>query len=72
MAHGWPLAQADRKTLYGLYGARGYTDYPSYIEQTVAAPPKQPMTQASFSAGALDLEIEQASEAEARSALPLW
>lgn len=69
MAHGWPLAQADRKTLYGLYGARGYTDYPSYIEQTVAAAPKQPMTQASFSAGALDLEIDQASEAEARSAL---
>ncbi len=69
MAHGWPLAQAERKTLYGLHGARGYTDYPRYIEQTVAAPPKQLMTRASFSADALDRESEQASEAEARSTL---
>lgn len=28
LAHGWPLAQAQRETLYGLHGARGYTDYP--------------------------------------------
>ena len=30
MAHGWPLAQARRETLYGLHGAAGYTDYPRY------------------------------------------
>lgn len=30
MVHGWPLAQAQRETLYGLHGARGYTDYPRY------------------------------------------
>jgi 2,4-dienoyl-CoA reductase-like NADH-dependent reductase (Old Yellow Enzyme family) len=33
MAHGWPLAQPDRETLYGLHGARGYTDYPRYADQ---------------------------------------
>lgn len=37
MAHGWPLAQAQRETLYGLHGARGYTDYPRYAEPTGAA-----------------------------------
>jgi 2,4-dienoyl-CoA reductase-like NADH-dependent reductase (Old Yellow Enzyme family) len=35
MAHGWPLAQADRATLYGLHGARGYTDYPQYTVREV-------------------------------------
>jgi 2,4-dienoyl-CoA reductase-like NADH-dependent reductase (Old Yellow Enzyme family) len=33
MANGWPLAKVQRETLYGLYGARGYTDYPCYNEQ---------------------------------------
>jgi N-ethylmaleimide reductase len=33
MAKGWPLAKAERETLYGLHGARGYTDYPRYAEQ---------------------------------------
>jgi len=30
MTNGWPLAQADRDTLYGLHGSHGYTDYPCY------------------------------------------
>lgn len=30
MLNGWPLAKAQRETLYGLHGARGYTDYPTY------------------------------------------
>lgn len=30
MLNGWPLAQAERETLYGLHGARGYVDYPRY------------------------------------------
>jgi N-ethylmaleimide reductase len=33
MANGWPLAKAERETLYGLHGARGYTDYPRYTAQ---------------------------------------
>ncbi len=33
MANGWPLALAQRETLYGLHGARGYTDYPRYADQ---------------------------------------
>jgi N-ethylmaleimide reductase len=33
MAKGWPLAKAQRETLYGLHGARGYTDYPRYVAQ---------------------------------------
>lgn len=37
MAHGWPLAQAQRETLYDLHGARGYTDYPRYANRTNAA-----------------------------------
>ena len=36
MANGWPLAQAQRETLYGLHGARGYTDYPRYADQADA------------------------------------
>lgn len=32
IANGWPLAQAQRDTFYGLHGARGYTDYPRYTE----------------------------------------
>jgi 2,4-dienoyl-CoA reductase-like NADH-dependent reductase (Old Yellow Enzyme family) len=30
MANRWPLATPQRDTLYGLHGARGYTDYPCY------------------------------------------
>jgi 2,4-dienoyl-CoA reductase-like NADH-dependent reductase (Old Yellow Enzyme family) len=37
MANGWPLAQAQRDTLYGLHGARGYTDYPRYVDQATVA-----------------------------------
>lgn len=33
MANSWPLAQAQRETLYGLHGARGYTDYPRYVDR---------------------------------------
>ncbi|CAM4395126.1 N-ethylmaleimide reductase [Comamonas aquatilis] len=32
IANGWPLAQAQRDTFYGLHGARGYTDYPRYAD----------------------------------------
>lgn len=35
MANGWPLALAERSTLYGLHGASGYTDYPRYMNQEV-------------------------------------
>ncbi|EUB99267.1 12-oxophytodienoate reductase [Rhizobium sp. CF080] len=30
LKNGWPLAEPDRETLYGQWGARGYTDYPTY------------------------------------------
>lgn len=30
MRRGWPLAESDRSTYYGVSGARGYTDYPAY------------------------------------------
>lgn len=32
MQHGWPLAESDRSTYYGVSGAlsEGYTDYPAY------------------------------------------
>jgi len=30
MQNGWPLAEADRATFYGVIGAQGYTDYPAY------------------------------------------
>lgn len=30
LENGWPLAEPDRETFYGLWGARGYTDYPTY------------------------------------------
>ena len=36
MANGWPLAEAQRETLYGLHGARGYTDYPRYSDKPSA------------------------------------
>jgi 2,4-dienoyl-CoA reductase-like NADH-dependent reductase (Old Yellow Enzyme family)/ketosteroid isomerase-like protein len=39
MSHGWPLAQAERETFYGLHGARGYTDYPRYDMQCDGALP---------------------------------
>lgn len=29
MRNGWPLAEGDRSTYYGVVGARGYTDYPA-------------------------------------------
>ncbi|HEX7867753.1 MAG TPA: alkene reductase [Variovorax sp.] len=37
MYHGWPLAKADRSTLYGMTGARGYTDYPTWAQQRALA-----------------------------------
>ncbi|MFJ5483691.1 alkene reductase [Pectobacterium actinidiae] len=37
MVNGWPLAQVKRETIYGLHGARGYTDYPSFAEQATGA-----------------------------------
>lgn len=30
MKNGWPLAEADRSTFYGVIGAKGYTDYPTF------------------------------------------
>lgn len=30
MQNDWPLAEADRATFYGVIGAKGYTDYPSF------------------------------------------
>jgi 2,4-dienoyl-CoA reductase-like NADH-dependent reductase (Old Yellow Enzyme family) len=30
LKNGWPLAEPDRETFYGQWGARGYTDYPIY------------------------------------------
>lgn len=30
MQNGWPLAEPDRSTFYGVVGAKGYTDYPVY------------------------------------------
>jgi 2,4-dienoyl-CoA reductase-like NADH-dependent reductase (Old Yellow Enzyme family) len=36
MEHGWPLAEGDRATFYGLHGARGYTDYPSHVPAQLA------------------------------------
>ncbi|MCP1175855.1 alkene reductase [Ralstonia chuxiongensis] len=32
MQNGWPLAESDRSTFYGVIGAKGYTDYPAYQE----------------------------------------
>jgi 2,4-dienoyl-CoA reductase-like NADH-dependent reductase (Old Yellow Enzyme family) len=36
ITHGWPLAEADRATFYGLHGAAGYTDYPTWQPATTA------------------------------------
>jgi 2,4-dienoyl-CoA reductase-like NADH-dependent reductase (Old Yellow Enzyme family) len=36
ITHGWPLAEADRATFYGLHGATGYTDYPTWQSATTA------------------------------------
>jgi N-ethylmaleimide reductase len=33
MANGWPLAEVQRETLYGLHGARGYIDYPRHADR---------------------------------------
>jgi N-ethylmaleimide reductase len=30
MKNGWPLAEPDRSTFYGVIGAKGYTDYAAY------------------------------------------
>lgn len=30
MQNGWPLAESDGSTYYGVIGAKGYTDYPAY------------------------------------------
>lgn len=30
MQNGWPLAESDRSTFYGVIGSKGYTDYPEY------------------------------------------
>lgn len=30
MRNGWPLAESDRSTFYGVIGPKGYTDYPAY------------------------------------------
>lgn len=30
MLNGWPLAEADPSTFYGVIGEKGYTDYPKY------------------------------------------
>ncbi|WP_179877530.1 alkene reductase [Rhizobium anhuiense] len=30
MRNGWPLAQSDPSTFYGVIGAKGYTDYPAF------------------------------------------
>ncbi|ANY63607.1 alkene reductase [Comamonas aquatica] len=30
MKNGWPLAEPDRSTFYGVIGAKGYTDYPVF------------------------------------------
>lgn len=30
MRNGWPLAESDRSTFYGVIGAKGFTDYPAY------------------------------------------
>lgn len=34
MQHGWPIAESDRSTYYGVIGAKGYTDYPVYDPAT--------------------------------------
>lgn len=34
MQNGWPLAESDRSTFYGVIGSKGYTDYPTYQRQS--------------------------------------
>ncbi|MGE1155189.1 alkene reductase [Pseudomonas kitaguniensis] len=73
MANGWPLAQADRETFYGLHGARGYTDYPSYTKRPESASPKPPLSIKSSPTGNAKSEIRKSglslSDLEARSTL---
>ena len=38
----WPLAPADQATFYGG-GAKGYTDYPTYQDELVTRPVKEPL-----------------------------
>lgn len=33
MQNGWPVAESDPSTYYGVIGAKGYTDYPIYTPQ---------------------------------------
>ncbi|WP_235610696.1 alkene reductase [Bordetella sp. H567] len=37
LAHGWPLAEADRSTYYTRRGEVGYTDFPAYRADSLAA-----------------------------------
>lgn len=37
MQHGWPLAESDRSTYYGVIGSKGYTDYPAYEGEAALA-----------------------------------
>ncbi|MBG6595943.1 alkene reductase [Pseudomonas aeruginosa] len=41
LANGWPLASVEDGPLYGLYGARGYTDYPCFAKPESAAPTRE-------------------------------
>ena len=34
MKNGWPLTDPDRSTFYGVIGAKGYTDYPAFEQET--------------------------------------
>ncbi|ACA93580.1 MULTISPECIES: alkene reductase [Burkholderia cepacia complex] len=33
MKNGWPLTEPDRSTFYGVIGAKGYTDYPTFEQE---------------------------------------
>lgn len=72
MAHGWPLAQAERETFYGLHGARGYTDYPRYATQSLSASSVPPLS-INLPAGNVESASRQSAlavtESDARSML---
>ncbi|MES5047205.1 alkene reductase [Rhizobium nepotum] len=40
MRNGWPLAKSDPSTFYGVIGAKGYTDYPSFDPTDAATDPR--------------------------------
>lgn len=75
MAHGWPLAKADRETFYGLHGARGYTDYPRYAKHPQGALSNLPVSIHASAAGNTDSAIKQRpfalNESKARSMLTI-